>query len=108
MSVANRHKKTKIGYDYVHTAIDDHTRLAGSETHDDEKDRRVRRSCTARWPGSPPTHRSAPRAHRQRQGLPRHRLGLGLHRVAAQTPLHQTRLSWTNGKAERFNRTLLQ
>jgi Integrase core domain len=26
------------GYDYVHTAIDDHTRLAYSEIHDDEKD----------------------------------------------------------------------
>ncbi|HEY6748872.1 MAG TPA: leucine zipper domain-containing protein, partial [Mycobacteriales bacterium] len=31
VSVANRHKKTRIGYDYVHTAIDDHTRLAYSE-----------------------------------------------------------------------------
>src|SRR5438309_7581241 len=38
VSIANRHKKTKIGYDYVHTAIDDHTRLAYSEIHDDEKD----------------------------------------------------------------------
>ena len=38
MSVAHRHKQTKIGYDYVHTAIDDHTRLAYSEIHDDEKD----------------------------------------------------------------------
>jgi hypothetical protein len=31
-------KKTKIGYDYVHTAIDDHTRLTYSEIHDDERD----------------------------------------------------------------------
>src|SRR5690606_17679650 len=38
VSVANRHKKTKIGYDYIHTAIDDHTRLAYSEALDDEKD----------------------------------------------------------------------
>jgi transposase len=38
VSVANRHKKTKIGYEYVHTAIDDHTRLAYSEIHSDEKD----------------------------------------------------------------------
>lgn len=28
----------KIGYDYVHTAIDDRTRLAYSKIHDDEKD----------------------------------------------------------------------
>jgi hypothetical protein len=38
VSIANRHKKTKIGYDFVHTAIDDHTRLAYSEIHPDEKD----------------------------------------------------------------------
>lgn len=30
--------KTRIGYDYVHTAIDDHTRLAYSEVLPDEKD----------------------------------------------------------------------
>ena len=38
MSVAHRHKKTKIGYDYARTAIDDHTRLAYSEVLADEKD----------------------------------------------------------------------
>jgi hypothetical protein len=38
VSVANRHQKTKIGYDYARTAIDDHTRPANSEIHDDEKD----------------------------------------------------------------------
>ena len=31
-------KARGIGYDYVHTAIDDHTRLAYSEIHDDGKD----------------------------------------------------------------------
>jgi transposase-like protein len=30
-TMAHRHKKAKIGYDYIHTAIDDHTRLAYSE-----------------------------------------------------------------------------
>ena len=38
VSVANRHKRIKIGYDYVHTAIDDYTRLAYSEVLPDEKD----------------------------------------------------------------------
>uniref|UniRef100_UPI00061B200E helix-turn-helix domain-containing protein n=1 Tax=Mycobacterium sp. UM_Kg1 TaxID=1545691 RepID=UPI00061B200E len=38
VSVAHRHKKAKIGYDYVHTAIDDRTRLAYSEVLPDEKD----------------------------------------------------------------------
>jgi transposase InsO family protein len=31
-----RHKRPKIGYDYVHSMVDDCTRLAYSEIHDDE------------------------------------------------------------------------
>lgn len=31
------HKKAKIGFDYVHSAVDDHSRLAYSEIHPDEK-----------------------------------------------------------------------
>ena len=98
VSVANRHKKTKIGYDYVHAAIDDHTRLAYSEVLPDEKDT----TCAGflhRFPAPGPglvrrPGRAGPaRADRQRNGLPaRHRLGLGLHRLAAATTLHQTRL----------------
>ena len=38
VSAAHRHKKIKVGYDYVHTAIDDYTRLAYSEVLPDEKD----------------------------------------------------------------------
>ena len=34
---AERNKRAKIGYDYVHAAVDDHTRLAYIEIHDDEK-----------------------------------------------------------------------
>lgn len=30
-------KKIRIGYDYVHSAVDDHSRVAYSEIHDDEK-----------------------------------------------------------------------
>jgi len=32
-----RHKSVKIGYDYVHSAVDDHSRLAYSEVLTDEK-----------------------------------------------------------------------
>ncbi|MGW6130768.1 IS481 family transposase [Cellulomonas sp. NPDC055163] len=35
--VGDRHKAVPIGYDYVHTAIDDHSRLAYAEIHHDEK-----------------------------------------------------------------------
>ena len=33
----NRDRKTKIGYDYVHSLVDDHTRMAYSEILPDEK-----------------------------------------------------------------------
>jgi transposase InsO family protein len=109
VSVANRNKKTKIGYDYVHTAIDDHTRLAYSEIHPDEKD---------------PT--SAAFLHRALAWFATY--GITVHRVFTDDALvyrHGTDWGWvcaawqlkrrftkpgcpwTNGKAERFNRTLL-
>ena len=34
---ANGRKNTRVGFDYVHAVIDDHTRLAYAEIHDDEK-----------------------------------------------------------------------
>ena len=33
----NVKRKTRVGYDYIHSAVDDHTRLAYSEIHNDEK-----------------------------------------------------------------------
>ncbi|WP_430732411.1 integrase core domain-containing protein [Amycolatopsis ruanii] len=56
----------------------------------------------------PPRHHRAANPDRQRPGLsPRHLLGRGLHRPRAAPPLHQTGCPWTNGTAERSNRTLL-
>jgi hypothetical protein len=81
-------------YDYVHTAIDDHTHLAYSEALPNEKDP----TCAGFL------HRAlawfAAHGIRVRRVLTdnakvyrrRHRLGLGLHGRAAQTPLHQTGL----------------
>lgn len=34
---AGRATKAAVGFDYVHSAVDDHTRLAYSEIHPDEK-----------------------------------------------------------------------
>jgi transposase InsO family protein len=97
------------GYDYVHTAIDDHTRLAYSEIHDDEKDT----TCAAFL-------------HRAVAWFAAH--GVTVRRVLTDNAMVYRRgtdwgwvcaawqlkrrftkpgCPWTNGKAERFNRTLL-
>jgi transposase InsO family protein len=109
VTVAHKHKRVKIGYDYVHTAIDDYTRLAYSEIQSDEKD---------------PT--CAGFLHRALAWFAAH--GIQVRRVltdnamvyrqgtdwgwvcsAWQLKRRFTRpgCPWTNGKAERFNRTLI-
>lgn len=96
------------GYDYVHTAIDDHTRLAYSEVLADEKDP----TCAAFL-------------HRALAWFAAH--GITVRRVLTDNALVYRRgtdwawvctawqlkrrftkpgCPWTNGKAERFNRTL--
>jgi len=98
-----------IGYDYVHTAIDDHTRLAYCEIHPDEKDP----TCAAFL------HRALAwfAAHdiQVRRVLTdnalvyRHGTDWGWVCTAWQLKRRFTKpgCPWTNGKAERFNRTLL-
>ena len=109
ISVANRHKKQRIGYDYVHTAIDDYTRLAYSEVLPDEKDA----TC-------------AGFLDRALAWFAGH--GVTVQRVLTDNAMTYRRgtqwastctawnlkrrftkpgCPWTNGKAERFNRTLL-
>jgi len=109
VSVANRHKKIRIGYDYVHTAIDDYTRLAYSEVLPDEKDL----TCAGFL------HRAlawfADHGVRVRRLLTdnamvyRRGTNWGWVCVAWQLKRRFIRpgCPWTNGKAERFNRTLL-
>jgi len=109
VSVANRHKKIRIGYDYVHTAIDDYTRLAYSEVLPDEKDL----TCAGFL------HRAlawfADHGVRVRRLLTDnamvYRRGTNWDWVCVAWQLKRRFIRpgcpWTNGKAERFNRTLL-
>ena len=109
VSVANRHKKTRIGYEFVHTAIDDHTRLAYSEIHADEKDA----TCAAFLHHALTWFRdhgvSVQRILTDNAMVYRH----GTQWAATCTTWNLKRrftkpgCPWTNGKAERFNRTLL-
>jgi transposase InsO family protein len=108
-TVDHKNKRVKIGYDYVHTAIDDHTRLAYSEIHADEKDL----TCAQFL------HRAlawfAAHGIRVRRVLTdnamvyRHGTDWGWVCSAWQLKRRFTKpgCPWTNGKAERFNRTLL-
>jgi transposase InsO family protein len=100
------HTKTRVGYDYVHSAIDAHTRLAFSEILANEKGP----TCAAFWE----------RAH---DFFAEHDIAveavvtdnaknyLGNHFTAALNNIEHRRIRprrpQTNGKVERFNRTLL-
>lgn len=109
-TVAHRKKKIKTGYDFIHTAIDDYTRLAYSEIHNDEKDATsagfLHRALA--WFA---THGiTVRRVLTDNAMVYRHGGDWGWVCSAWQLKRRFTKpgCPWTNGKAERFNRTLLQ
>ena len=97
------------GYDYVHTAIDDHTRLAYSEIHNDEKDP----TCAGflhralAWFATQGVR--VRRVYTDNAMVYRRGTDWGWVCSAWQLKRRFTKpgCPWTNGKAERFNRTLL-
>jgi hypothetical protein len=48
------HYDPHMGTAYVHTVLDDHSRIAYAEIHDDETAATVTPCCAGRWPRSPP------------------------------------------------------
>lgn len=100
---------TRVGFDYVHAVIDDHTRLAYIEIHDDEK------GITA----AGVLLRAA--AFFAKNGIPKiervlsdnafaYRNSAAFKEAVAQLGAEQRFIKphcpWTNGKVERLNRTL--
>jgi transposase InsO family protein len=106
----SRSRHSEVGMEYVHVAIDDHSRVAYSEILDDEKGR----TCAAFL------HRAAQWFH-DTHGITIRRVltdnALAYRRsadwiaVCSALQIHRRYIKpgcpWTNGKAERFNRTLL-
>jgi transposase InsO family protein len=103
-----RHRD-RIGYDFVHSAVDDHTRLAYSEVLPDER----QETCVAFW-GRAHAFYAAHGIRVERvmtdNGNPyRSRLWAGL--LTQQGIRHKRTRPYrpqTNGKVERLNRTLLE
>lgn len=102
-------KKARIGYDYVHSAVDDHSRLAYTEIHADEKGATAAGflARAAKFFAShgidrietvmTDNHWSYTNSRAVRDVL----AGLGARHITI-----RPHCPWQNGKVERFNRTL--
>lgn len=107
-TVAHKHKKVLIGYDYVHTAIDDHSRLAYAEIHPDEKG-----TTAAGFLARAAAFYASHDIHIQRvisDNAFAYRNSRAFKDTAANLGIVQKFIRphcpWTNGKVERLNRTL--
>ncbi len=97
-----------IGYDYVHTAIDDHSRLAYAEIHDDEKGTTCAGFLTravAFYAAHGITVERVISDNAKNYRLSRDFLGAADH-VGVRLKLIKPYCPWTNGRIERLNRTL--
>jgi transposase InsO family protein len=99
----------RIGFDYVHCAVDDHTRLAYAEIHPDE----TATTCAAFLRSAAAWFASAGIPHIERVLTDNakayrtsHAWRDALTGLGAQARYIRPRRPQTNGKAERFNRTL--
>jgi transposase InsO family protein len=108
-TAAQRHKHTPLGFDYVHAAVDDHSRLAYAEILPDEKGataagflRRTADYFAAH--GITRIERIiTDNAYAYRKSA---QFRAAAAALGAQQRFIRPHCPWTNGKVERFNRTL--
>ncbi|PPF75232.1 IS481 family transposase, partial [Subtercola sp. Z020] len=100
---------TRVGYDYVHAVIDDHTRLAYAEIHDDEKGATaagvlLRAAAFFASCGIPRIERViSDNAFAYRHSAA---FKAAVTQLGAVQRFIKPHCPWTNGKVERLNRTL--
>jgi transposase InsO family protein len=102
-------KMTRLGFDYVHSVVDDHSRLAYSEILADEKAstcagffaRAVQHLTTAGI-----SRIEAVMTDNHWSYTHSHQLALLLNQLGTRHLLTRPHCPWQNGKVERFNRTL--
>ena len=107
-STAKR-KRTRVGYDYIHSAVDDHTRLAYSEIHDDEKGDTCagfieRAAAFFADHGINSIERVMTDNHWSYKNS--HAVADVIEHLGAKHKFIKPHCPWQNGKVERFNRTL--
>jgi transposase InsO family protein len=101
--------KRKIGFDYIHAMVDDHSRLAYAEVLPDEKGATcagflTRAAAAFTAAGVPGIDRVLTDNARNYRGC--HAFAAAVAQLGARQKFIRPRCPWTNGKVERFNRTL--
>ena len=104
-----RGKRKRIGYDYVHSAVDDHSRLAYSEIHDDEKGNTTAAFLTRAaefFHSYGIEHISEVMTDNHWSYIRAKAFARVIDTIGARHITIRPHCPWQNGKVERFNRTL--
>jgi transposase InsO family protein len=108
MGSSSAKKKARIGYDYVHSMVDDHTRLAYSEIHPDEKGDTcagfIQRAGAFFASHGITIERVMTDNHWSYRNT--HTVRHVIEDLGATHKFIRPHCPWQNGKVERFNRTL--